>query len=138
MFLICSYFPDWTLQCHKEECQTEYNKNTISFLSFFFFQAAHIGSDWEMFYKKVVLQLCKNQSKNTCKGVQCSIKVARFKFATLLKLNSFTGIFHRFRCNTDAAVYFADKLFWRTHIFCSLYCTFLFKYFCRTSSMAVS
>ena len=29
MFLICSYFPDWTLQCHKEECQTEYNKNTL-------------------------------------------------------------------------------------------------------------
>ena len=29
MFLICSYFPDWTLQCHKEECQTEYDKNTI-------------------------------------------------------------------------------------------------------------
>ena len=29
MFLICSYFSDWTLQCHKEECQTEYNKNTL-------------------------------------------------------------------------------------------------------------
>ena len=29
MFLICSYFLDWTLQCHKEECQTEYNKNTL-------------------------------------------------------------------------------------------------------------
>ena len=58
MFLICFYFPDWTLQCHKEECQTEYNKNTISFLSFFFFQAAHIGSHWEVFYKKAVLQLC--------------------------------------------------------------------------------
>ena len=57
MFLICSYFPYWTLQCHKE-CQTEYNKNTISFLSFFFFQAAHIGSHWEVFYKKSVLQLC--------------------------------------------------------------------------------
>ena len=28
MFLICSYFPNWTLQCHKE-CQTEYNKNTL-------------------------------------------------------------------------------------------------------------
>ena len=27
--LKCSYFPDWTLQCHKEECQTEYNKNTL-------------------------------------------------------------------------------------------------------------
>ena len=29
IFLICSYFPDWTLQCHKEECQTEYYKNTL-------------------------------------------------------------------------------------------------------------
>ena len=35
MFLICSYFPDWTLQCHKEECQTEYNKNTL----FYFFHS---------------------------------------------------------------------------------------------------
>ena len=52
MFLTCSYFPDWTSQCHKEECQTEYNKNTISFLSFFFFQAVQIGSQWEVFYKK--------------------------------------------------------------------------------------
>ena len=34
--------------------------------------------------------------KNTCKGVQFFIKVACFKSATLLKLNSFTGIFHRF------------------------------------------
>ena len=53
MFLICSYFPDWTLQCHKE-CQTEYNKNIL----FHFFQAAHKGSHWEVFYKKSVLQLC--------------------------------------------------------------------------------
>ena len=52
MFLTCSYFPDWTSQCHKEECQTEYNKNTISFLSFFFFQAVQIGSQREVFYKK--------------------------------------------------------------------------------------
>ena len=28
MFLICSYFHVWNLQCHKE-CQTEYNKNTL-------------------------------------------------------------------------------------------------------------
>ena len=38
LFLICSYFPDWTLQFRKEECQTEYYKNTISFLSFFSFK----------------------------------------------------------------------------------------------------
>ena len=38
MFLICSYFPDWTLQCHKE-CQTEYNKNTIfHFFHYFSFK----------------------------------------------------------------------------------------------------
>ena len=96
MFLICSYFPDWTLQCHKE-CQTGYNKSTLfHFFHFFFFQAAHIGRHWEVFYKKVVLQLCQNLSKNTCEGVQFFMKVARFKSATLLKLNSFTAIFHRF------------------------------------------
>ena len=59
MFLICSYFPKWTLQCHKEVCQTEYNKNTLlDFFSFFFFQAAHISSHCEVFCKKSVLQLC--------------------------------------------------------------------------------
>ena len=68
---------------------------SISFLSFFFFQAAHIGSHWEMFYKKSVLQLCENQSKNTCKGVQFFVKDAGFKSTTLLKLNSFKGISHR-------------------------------------------
>ena len=35
--LKCSYFPDWTLQCHKEECQTAYNKNTLNFISFILF-----------------------------------------------------------------------------------------------------
>ena len=34
--LKCPSFPDWTLQCHKEECQTEYNKNTL-FHSFILF-----------------------------------------------------------------------------------------------------
>ena len=59
MFLICSYLRDSTLQCHKEECQTEYNQNTLlTFRSLFFFQAAHIGSYWEVFYKKSILQLC--------------------------------------------------------------------------------
>ena len=37
MFLICSYFPNWTLPCHKEECQTEYHKNTPYFISFILF-----------------------------------------------------------------------------------------------------
>ena len=38
MFLICSYFPDWNLQCHKEEYQTEYNKTTLfHFFHFFSF-----------------------------------------------------------------------------------------------------
>ena len=59
MFLICSYFPDWTLQCHKEECQ----KHTISFLSFFFFQAAHIGSHLEVFYKKRLRNCAKTNQK---------------------------------------------------------------------------
>ena len=39
IFLICSYFPDWTLQYHKEECQTEYYKNTLfHFFNFFSFK----------------------------------------------------------------------------------------------------
>ena len=33
MYLSCSNFPDWTLECHKEECRTEYYKNTL-FISF--------------------------------------------------------------------------------------------------------
>ena len=37
IFLICSYFPDWTMQYHKEECQTEYYKNTHYFISLIFF-----------------------------------------------------------------------------------------------------
>ena len=28
-FLICSYFLDRTVQYHREQCQTEYNKNTL-------------------------------------------------------------------------------------------------------------
>ena len=52
MFLICFYFRNWTLQCYNKECQTEYSKNTISFLSLFFIQAAHIGNHWEVVYKK--------------------------------------------------------------------------------------
>ena len=43
---------------YEEQCQTEYYENTLSFLSFFFFQAVHIGSHWEVFYKKPVPQLC--------------------------------------------------------------------------------
>ena len=56
--LICSYFPDWNLQCHKEECQTKYYKNTLFHFFHSFFQEAHIGSHLEVFYKKAVLQLC--------------------------------------------------------------------------------
>ena len=43
MFLICSYLPDWTLQCHKEECQAEYKENTLFhfFHSFSFIQRTY-------------------------------------------------------------------------------------------------
>ena len=43
MFLICSYLPDWTLQCHKEECQAEYKENTLFhfFHSFSFMQRTY-------------------------------------------------------------------------------------------------
>ena len=37
-------FPHWTLQYHKDECQTEYNKNILYFISFILFlsSSAHI------------------------------------------------------------------------------------------------
>ena len=89
------------------------SKHTISFLSFFFFQAAHISSHWEVFYKKAVLW--QNQSKNNCKGVRFVIKVARFKFATLLKLNSFIGTFHRFW--TQMQLYTSQISYFEEHIF---------------------
>ena len=38
-FLICSYFLDRTVQYHREQCQTEYNKNTLfHFLHSFSFE----------------------------------------------------------------------------------------------------
>ena len=49
------------MQCHKE-CQTAYNKNKLfHFISSFFFQAAQIGSHYEVVYKKSVLQQYYNQ-----------------------------------------------------------------------------
>ena len=36
MFLIYSYFPAWSMECHEEECQTECNK-THYFISFILF-----------------------------------------------------------------------------------------------------
>ena len=93
MYLICSYFPDWTLQCHKEECQTEYNKNTL--FHFFHYFLSSRGCSTEKPFCNCAKTDQKIRSKNSCKRVQFFIKVARFKSATLLKLNSFTGIFHR-------------------------------------------
>ena len=126
MFLICSYFPYWTLQCHKKECQTDYNKKTHYLISFIFFlsSSAHRQPLRGVLQKGSATVL--RPIKNTCKGVQVFIKVARFKSATLLKLNSFTVIFHRFW--TQMQLYTLQSYF-EEHIF---------KYFCRTSSMATS
>ena len=104
MFLICSYFPDWTLQCHKEECQTKYDKNALfHFFHFILFHFFHISF------------------------LSFFIKVVRFKSATLIKLNSFTGILHRFW--TQMQLYTLQISYYEEHIF---------QYFCRTPSMAAS
>ena len=82
MFLICSYFPDWTLQYHKEECQT-----FVLFLS----SRAHRQSQGG------VLQ--KNRFSSCAKNTNQKIPAKEFNFS-LLKLNSFKGIFHfKHRCS---------------------------------------
>ena len=100
MFLICSYFPDWTLQCHKDKCQTEY-KNTLFIFT--------------------------NQKIPNLPISKFFIKAAGLKSSTLLKLISFTGIFRRFW--TQMQLYTLQISYFEEHIF---------KYFCRTSSMAAS
>ena len=76
MFLICYYFLYWTSECYKEECQAEYNKkHTISFLPFFSFQAAHIGSHWEVFYKKRFRNYAKTNQKIPAKVFNFSLKL---------------------------------------------------------------
>ena len=128
MFLICSYFPDWILQCYKEECQTEYNKNTISFLSFFFFQAAHIGNHW----LGGVLQ--KIGSASVLKPIKEYLRRSSiFHYSCRLQVCNFTKdeLLHRYFSsilNTDAAV----------SLWISYFEEHIFKYFSRTSSMAAS
>ena len=65
LFLIFFHFWDWNVlnlflfpRLNLAMSDWVQWKHTISFLSFFFFQAAHIGSHWEVFYKKSILQLC--------------------------------------------------------------------------------
>ena len=85
MFLICSYFPNWTLQCHKkEECQTEYNKNML------FHFSPHRQPLRGVLHKIGSATKTNQNQKIPVKEFNFS-----FKSATLLKLNS-TGIFHRF------------------------------------------
>ena len=125
MFLICSYFPDWTLQCHKEECQTEYNKNTL-FLFFhsFTFKQCTEASTGKCSKKSRFCNCAKTNQRIPAKEFNLSLKL---QLATLLKFNSFTGIFHR--CCTQMQLYTLQISYFEEH---------LFKYFCRTSSMAPS
>ena len=78
MFLICSYFPDWTLQCHKEECQTEYNKNTLFhfFHSFSFKQRTWAATG-----------RCSTK-KRFCKCAKTNQKIPAKEFNFLLKFNA--------------------------------------------------
>ena len=115
MFLSCSYFPDCTLQCHKEECQTEYNKNT----PFHFF---HSFSFKQRTQAATGRCSTKNRFCNCAKTYQ-KIPPNEFNFSLSCRLQvwSFTKVelFHRYFSqilNTDAAVQFADQLLRRTHI----------------------
>ena len=88
MFLICSNFLTETCNATKKNVRLSTIK-THNFLSFILFLSSSARRQplWGVLQKSI-LQLCSNQSKNTCKGVQFFIKVAGFKSATLLKLNS--------------------------------------------------
>ena len=127
MFLICSNFLTETCNATKKNVRLSTIK-THNFLSFILFLSSSARRQplWGVLQKSI-LQLCSNQSKNTCKGVQFFIKVAGFKSATLLKLNSFTGISHRFW--TQMQLYTLWISYFEEHIF---------KYFCRMSSVAAS
>ena len=101
MLLICSYFPNWTLQCQKKNVRlstikTHYFISSILFLS----SSAHrqpLGGVLQKSRSATVLKPIKKfDQKILAKRAQFFIKVARFKSANLLKLNSLTGIFHRF------------------------------------------
>ena len=69
MFLICSYFADWTLQCHREECQTEYNKNTLfHFFHFFLSSSVHrqtLGDVLQKSRSATVLKPIKNYQQQS-------------------------------------------------------------------------
>ena len=96
MFLICSYFPNWTLQCTEENVRLNTIK-THYFISFILFlsSSAHrqpLGGVLQKIGSATVLKPIKKY----CEGVQFVIKVAGFMSVTLLKLNSFRVIFHRF------------------------------------------
>ena len=86
-------------------------KKTLSFLSFFFFQTVHIGSDWEVFYKKsgsaTFLKPIKKYWQRS--------SICNFKSATLWRLNSFTGTFHRFW--TQMQLYILQISYLEEHIF---------------------
>ena len=64
MFLICSYFGDWTLQCHKEECQTEYNKSTLfHFFCSFSFKPCTMAATGRCSTKKPFCNCAKTNHK---------------------------------------------------------------------------
>ena len=85
MFLICSYFPNWTLQCTEENVRLNTIK-THYFISFILFlsSSAHrqpLGG---------VLQ--KSGSATVLKPIKKYLQ----RSSNLLKMNSFKGIFRRF------------------------------------------
>ena len=76
MFLICSYFPDWTLQYHKEECQIEYNKNTLfHFFHSFPFKQRTSAATGRCSTKKRSCNFAKTNQKIPAKEFNFSLKL---------------------------------------------------------------
>ena len=74
--LKCSYFPDWTLQCHKEECQTEYNKNTLlHFFHYFSFKQRTKAATGRCSTKNRCCNCAKTNQKIPAKEFNCSLKL---------------------------------------------------------------
>ena len=120
MFLICSYFPDWTLQCDKEE----YQKHTISCLSFFFSFKQRWAVAGSCSTKNRFCNCAKTNQKNSCEGVQFSRKLQASNQQLYLSWTTsqvfFVDFEHRCSCilcrlailkNTYSNI-FAERLQW--------------------------
>ena len=90
--LLNSLFPQLNLAIPQRRCQTEYYKNTLfHFFHSFSFNQRTSAATGRCFTKNRFYNCAKTNQKILAKEFHFSSKSA-----TLPKLNSFTGIFHRF------------------------------------------